>query len=687
MKKEIDPFDDTLAEGDAHDEGARVSNRSAAGLLRVALERWWLILIFMVLGYVGALYYLSVKEPETMAMASLKVTTKQQLLVGNEVEQDSMVFRDQMLGTIAAELVGLEQLQKVMQRPEVQVLEKVIPPQFSWKPKYWRDESQREFISAGDADPAEFLRLLHQRVSVENVRGTTLIAIKVTHPDAETAKTLANAVMMTYVEEEEARISGGTSDAFKVVSIEADEIAAEMEAAERSFQTYRAALELNQELNTFRSELSAFRQRYKSKHPRLIEAEAIYQDLYRRFRLEIETAARTGDEVDYWKPLMADVDRLDKQIASAESEADRRDATDRWLSFVQNKLSSRASVLESRIGSLRGRYETFTRRLAEIDVADDEGVNSKVRVNEAATIPPPSKYKHLITLAAGSVLGGGVGVGLVFLLSLMDYKIYDVRSAEEATGLPCLAAIPLSSAVDSEDGEWRSISSSDPNTVHAESIRNLRASITLLGRKENNKVLVVTSAMPGEGKTTTAAELAELFALEGERTVLIDFDLRKPRVHELYPKLKGQPGTVDVLIGHAQFDDVVAPTRVEGLFVVPSGKKPPNPLGLLQPDEIMELVDEASKEFDRVIIDSPPVLPVSDTRLVAQHAHKVILVVRALKTPVGAVLRAKDLLLGAKLDLAGVVVNALKARHSGSGYFGYRDYGEYGHDSYYGQED
>ena len=115
-----------------------------------------------------------------------------------------------------------------------------------------------------------------------------------------------------------------------------------------------------------------------------------------------------------------------------------------------------------------------------------------------------------------------------------------------------------------------------------------------------------------------------------------------------------------------------------------TGSKAPNPSELLQDNEIEDIIEKLTQYYDRVIVDTPPVLPVSDTRLLVRHVQTVLLVVRALKVPVGAVMRAKELLEGARAPIAGVVINAMKRRHSGSGYYGYRGYGEYGGSGGYG---
>jgi capsular exopolysaccharide synthesis family protein len=317
--------------------------------------------------------------------------------------------------------------------------------------------------------------------------------------------------------------------------------------------------------------------------------------------------------------------------------------------------------------------------MTEIDVADDKGMNN-LKVVEPAFIGLAKESIRLIYLAAGSVLGIFMGFGVAFLLGIIDYKIYDVRSAEEATGLTCMAAIPASSKFGRQD-KWQSILTHDPHTANAEAVRNLRASVILLGKQERNKVLLVTSSIPGEGKTTVSAELAAAFALNKERTLLIDLDLRRPKLTESFPHLKGTPGIVEVLAGQATMAEVLHESDIPNLTVVGSGNKAPNPSELLHEGEFNSLLENLIPQFDRIILDSAPVLPVADSRLLAKHAHAVILVVRTRKTPIGAMIRACDLLKASGAKLGGVVVNGMK-RSGGSNYLGYKGLGEYGGEEY-----
>jgi capsular exopolysaccharide synthesis family protein len=435
-----------------------------------------------------------------------------------------------------------------------------------------------------------------------------------------------------------------------------------------------------------RVELIAMRQRYKPKHPKMIQAEAVYQDIYVRFRREIKRATKNELEQKFWLEYKPEMDVLDERI-KANDEGSAK-ALDEWLALVQNALSSRASRLNARVAHQQQRYQSITKRMTEINVADEDE-DSNIRIVEAAFIGKTLESTRLIYLAAGSVVGLMGGFGVAFLLGLIDYKIYDVRSVEEATGLNCLSAVPESKLFLRTGKNWESIFIREPNSANAEAIRNLRASIILLGKKDRHKTLLVTSAIPSEGKTTISEELATAFAMNKEKTLLLDFDLRRPRVMDYFPVLKDASGVVDVLAGQAQLSDVIKPSGLENLYLIGSGSKAPNPAELLHEDELVKILDELAPQFDRIIVDSAPVLPVSDSRVIAKHIQSVILVVRARKAPVGAVLRARDLLEEGGGRVAGVVLNGMKKSAGAAGYYGYKGYGEYGAEGgygYYGEE-
>lgn len=677
MSRDIDPFADDVREyRDPANEELPINNRLGMSNVRQALSRWWIMLLFGVLGYCGALYYMSIQPLTNTALAVLEVDLKLKRLMGAELESDIM-SPETVLATEASKLTGPAILQAVAKSPEVQALQKAVPPEFSFKPRYMRSEQDLEFKPASTLETYELVELIGNSIQIDIRRGTSLIDIKVSHADAESARVFADALLRVFLEQEESQLSGGSIDAYKILKKEADAARLEMEQAEKSLQVYVSAIRLSEQIQEKRAEVITLRQRYLPKHPARIQEEAIYSDLLTRFGQEIKRSSAKISEKTYWLEYKDQLDSLEKVFNQGGD--DSGVAADQWVLLAQSALSSRANLLETTTQQKRSQYELITRRMTEIDVADDQTLN-KLKIIEPAFIGLAKDSVRLVYLAAGSALGVFAGFGVAYLLSVIDYKIYDVRSAEEATGLTCMAAVPASSKF-GRKASWESVLQHDPHSANSEAIRNLRASVVLLGKQERNKVLLVTSAIPGEGKTTISAELASAFALNKERTLLIDMDLRRPKLTESFPHLKGTPGIVEVLAGQAELEEVFHDTEIEHLKVIGSGDRAPNPSELLHEGEFVEILEKLRPQFDRIILDSAPVLPVADSRLLAKHAQSVILVVRSRKTPIGAMMRARDLLKFAGAKVGGVVVNGMK-RTGGGKYHGYKGFGEYGQEDY-----
>ena len=678
MINNIDPFaDDDREYRSTGAEEPVVSNRLGMSNVRQALSRWWIMLIFGVLGYFAALYYMSIKPPSSEAIAVLEVNIESSQLLGQDLVQERMT-PEIILATEASKIMGPGILSATAQSPEVQALRNAIPPEFSFKPRYMRTEEELAFKPASSVEVYQLVdSMVKGWITISGRRNTSLIEVRVKHPDAESARVIADTLLRVYLEKEESQLVGGSDDAFKILKKEADGARLEMELAEKSLQVYVSAIKLSEQIQEKRIQVITLRQRYLPKHPARIQEEAIYTDLLKRFGREIKRSSVKPSEKSYWLEYKEQMTALE-EIIEADG-PDKSDAADEWVLLCQSALASRANLLNSTIEQTRHQYQSISQRMTEIDVADDKGMNN-LKVVEPAFIGLAKESIRLIYLAAGSVLGIFMGFGVAFLLGIIDYKIYDVRSAEEATGLTCMAAIPASSKFGRQD-KWQSILTHDPHTANAEAVRNLRASVILLGKQERNKVLLVTSSIPGEGKTTVSAELAAAFALNKERTLLIDLDLRRPKLTESFPHLKGTPGIVEVLAGQATMAEVLHESDIPNLTVVGSGNKAPNPSELLHEGEFNSLLENLIPQFDRIILDSAPVLPVADSRLLAKHAHAVILVVRTRKTPIGAMIRACDLLKASGAKLGGVVVNGMK-RSGGSNYLGYKGLGEYGGEEY-----
>ena len=318
---------------------------------------------------------------------------------------------------------------------------------------------------------------------------------------------------------------------------------------------------------------------------------------------------------------------------------------------------------------------------------------------------------------------GGLFAGLAFVYGadLLDRSIRTVDQAEATLGLPVLAAVP--EVTKSETAGKNEISpgaagyrlmAEAPEGPAAEAFRNLRASLSLLGPEVERKVFLFTSALPTEGKSFTSANYALALAQQGYRVLLIDGDLRRPSLHKIFRSTTGDNGAqddtlgmVDYLVGSVRLPDaihIVSAGRLDleaaerltviggQLSILTGGRRAPNPAELLSGPSFGRLVAEASRLFDRVVIDSAPILAVSDTLLMTPLVQTVCVVVRAGHTARNAVQRALGMLTGAGGRPAGIVLNRLPKRR-GAGYYYYyaspgygKGEGSYAGRSYYTTE-
>lgn len=250
--------------------------------------------------------------------------------------------------------------------------------------------------------------------------------------------------------------------------------------------------------------------------------------------------------------------------------------------------------------------------------------DSLVSINtiEPPLIPTtPSSPILALALAAGTALGLMTGLAIAFVRSLLDTKVRSAQDIETLTDLPILGGIGYDPGAQREP----LIIHSDPRSPRAEAFRTVRTNVQFVDLDETAKTFTLTSALPSEGKTTTAANLAIAMAENGARVALIDADLRRPRVADILG-LEGSVGLTDTLIGKAAVEDVLQPWGAGGLHVLPAGRIPPNPSELLGGRRMVALLEQLSAEFDYVIIDAPPLLPVTDAAILSRITAGVLLI-------------------------------------------------------------
>jgi len=212
-----------------------------------------------------------------------------------------------------------------------------------------------------------------------------------------------------------------------------------------------------------------------------------------------------------------------------------------------------------------------------------------------------------------------------------------------------------------------------PKSPISEAYRVLRTNIQFSSPDKPIKVILLTSSGPSEGKTTTASNLAVTFAQSGSRTLMIDADLRKPRMHKMFD-IKSKTGLTNVLVQHEDYKKIVIKSEIENLDLLPSGPIPPNPSELLSSNGMKAFVQAVREDYDIVIIDSPPVGTVTDAAILSTITDGTILVAASGQVQIGAIQRAKELLEKVNANILGVVLNKLSKSNQGANYYYYYYY-------------
>ena len=364
-----------------------------------------------------------------------------------------------------------------------------------------------------------------------------------------------------------------------------------------------------------------------------------------------------------------------------------------------NKLNESAitySMLKRDVDTNRQLYEGLLQKMKEAGVSAGLKSNNFRIVDSARTPLAPIEPNVPRNLMFAIVLGSALGVGLAFLLEGLDNTVRTTEQAQAISGLASLGMIPLGSksAREGPNPKRLVIATSKeavelvtqvrPQSQMAESYRALRTSLLLSNLGSPPKVIMVTSALPQEGKTTTSINTAVVLAQKGVRVLLIDADLRRPSIHKTLG-MGPHSGLSNVLTGSTTLEQAITHTAIlPNLFVLPAGTPPPNPAELLASANMRDVLTELRGQYDHIVIDTPPSLSVTDAVVLSPRADAVLLVIRSGQTTKQALRRSRDILTQVNAKVVGVLLNAVDL--SSPDYYYYYEYqGKYAR--YYRDED
>ena len=595
------------------------------------------------------------------------------------------------------------------------------------------DQSDPDF-QAPSGQPAltdsDLADLMQRKIDVSLRRGTRLIDIHVDDTNPQRAAKLAKSLVDEYIRQSFEQKGEATRLANETLFKQRDDLKGRLEKSERGLQDYREkfgtmsleekqnlTVEKLKELNRQLQEARSQRIKLESDLPTLQKATTLgTEDL-----LTVESVAKNlavqdtqkmltqkegefGDLKKRYLELHPKYQQMEGQIADLRGSLERavrkaatmgvasieaaRDTETKLAEALKEQerqgveLSRNAipyNVLLRDTQADRALYDTVSTRVREIELSK-EIEKSNVRVIQEPDIPnDPSRPKKsrilAIALAAGFILPT-LGI---FLQQAFNTTLRSVDDGEATLQLPSLAAVPQARGKAAKNPL---VLVHQPAGREAESFRCLRTSLSLLGGGAGaGKLVLLTSAVPAEGKSYCSANYAVALAQQGLRTLLIDADLRRPGLGKFFPVNREAAGVSEVLTGKTEFADACHHTEVDKLFLMPAGTKGTNPAELLGGENFVQLLRTAAEKFERVVIDTAPINAVSDTLLIIEHVDAIVLVVRARKTPARVLLRALHLLDLANAHPAGFILNRLPARLANYYYY---DEGNYSSAGVYG---
>jgi exopolysaccharide transport family protein len=357
----------------------------------------------------------------------------------------------------------------------------------------------------------------------------------------------------------------------------------------------------------------------------------------------------------------------------------------------ENKLNESAieySFLKRDFETNRTLYEGLLQKLKEAGITAGLRSNNIREVDIARTPAAPAEPNVPRNLGFGLMLGLTTGIGLAFVLEGMDNTVRTPEQAQFISGLPSLGMIPHGSrnnvennprslSVASSKEAVELITQSRPQSQMSEAYRALRTSLLLTSVGAPPKVILITSALPQEGKTTTSINTATVLAQKGTRVLLIDADLRRPSIHKtlgIGPRI----GLSNVLTGGATLQEATfRSSLLPNLFILPAGTPPPNPAELLASAQMIEILSSLRDHFDHIVVDTPPTLSVTDAVVLSPYADAVVLVIRCGQTTKPALRRSREILMQVNARVSGVLLNAVDLT-SPDYYYYYEYQGKYG---------
>lgn len=691
--------------------------------LRVLLRRKYLILLVFSVVAVGVTLY-TVRQPRVyQAQLSLIIDPKEPRFLDSQIQD----VNTDSTSNYWANKEYIETQVRIIQSRSVsqRVVEKLglaTDVEFLGLSKV-ADEKRRAELMAR-ADPVSRVQ---GRIKVETVKDSRVSLIKIEDGDPQRAALLANEVAQAYIDELLAQKLKLTENASKWLDERRDSLSESARASELALYAFRKQSDMlstsiddranmvSARLGSTSSALTAVQLKIAGLKARVAAIRSVQTQYGAEDRLWAEAlpAARESSSLGKYKdrvltlrnectdlqsryldghPKVAECrDRLssaEREFARelsnlvVSSEAELREALEqeRNLSALLSEARAEAFEVEKKkleLDRLKGesentkrQYDSVFKRLKDIELS---GLlrTSNVRVLDAARpslapVRPNVPQGVLMGLLAGLVLG----IGLALLLDFLDTSVMTQHDIEDRLGLTFLGFVP--SIDETAPGSKDLHIHREPKSLIAECTRSIRTNLLFMSPDKPFRRMLVTSSGPQEGKSTTVINLAIAMAQSGSKVLIVDTDMRRPRLHKAFG-VPNDVGVSSLVVGEGRIEDAIKTTDVPGVYVLPCGPVPPNPAELQHTRAFSELLEELSRRFDKVILDSPPVGAVADAVVLATQVDGVVVVLKAGQTNADVALRTVRTLRDVKANIYGGILNDVNLKHSkyGDYYYGY----------------
>ncbi|MGX9726541.1 MAG: GumC family protein [Candidatus Electronema sp. VV] len=597
-------------------------------------------------------------------------------------------------------------------------------------------EEGEQIVAEEESDADKIADMLQRGIDVKPVRNTKLADVFYTHKKPEVAQLVADALVQAYIDETLDLKTSTARNALQWMTAKAEEEQKKLEASEQGLQKYMRdndIVTVENKLTVLPERLSSFSKELSEAQTKEKEQEAIYRQIeragkdygaletiplfadnvvLRQLRTQLvaseqkvrDLSAKYGEKHPAMQQALeeqrvlqrerrAEIDRI---TSSARNAYELAKSKVRDISAMMNETKAELlntnerfvqySILNRNKEMNRTVFEALSSSIKKTDVST-ESMDIKIWATKKAELPKfPSKPNKKMYLLVGLAAGLGGGLGLIFFLDYLDNTAGSAKEIEERYGLTVLGSV-----VDMA-GKKHNIETfvrDNPLSPTAESYRLIRSSLLLSTPERPPRVILMTSMVQQEGKSTTTKNLAHILAQNSKKVLIVDCDMRRPRQHSMFGIVNNY-GLSNYLSGNIdEKQTLIRQVPDSEVYLITSGPVPPNPAELLNSSKMLQLVKEMPEQFDYVLLDSPPVQQVTDSFALAPIADGTVLVVRAGHTTYDLLDSGIKRLREGHGHLLGVVLNRLKKKHADKGYYGYYSYNSHYSNYYstYGSKD